>query len=192
MTEKKPTHRRSSKKLIGILALVCVGMFGFGYALVPLYNVLCDTLGINGKTNASQQAESKVVDNSRVVRVQFLANKNANLPWEFRAEKNTMDVHPGETKKLSFYAKNDTDRQMTIQAIPSVTPGRAARHLKKTECFCFTQQTFKAHQAMDMPLLFHIDTKLPKDIKELTLSYTLFEVKHPTKDKPSKQKGMIN
>jgi len=165
------------RTLIIVLSCLVVGMFFFSYALVPLYNVLCKTFGINGKVELVRQDNSQWIDKSRHIRVQFLATNNANLPWDFYPKVKQIEVHPGQNVKLAYFAKNNSNREMTIQAIPSITPGLAAGHLQKTECFCFNQQTLKAHQSMDMPLIFHVDTKLPKNIHELTLSYTLFEIK---------------
>jgi len=154
-------------------------MFAFGFALVPIYNSLCKTLGINGKTNAqaiAYDSEHTAVDKRRVVEVEFVATNNGQVPWVFKPSVKRIKVHPGEVARLSFYAENRTNRTMTVQAIPSVTPGIAAKYLKKTECFCFAKQTLNGHEAMDMPLLFHLDADLPKKISTLTLSYTLFDV----------------
>lgn len=166
-------------KLILILVATVLGMFGFGFALVPIYNSLCKTLGINGKTNTqavSYDVSKAHVDKSREILVEFVATNNSGIPWAFYPKIKKIRVHPGDIAKLSFYAENKTDKKMIVQAIPSVTPGLAAKYLKKTECFCFTQQTLGGHEAMDMPLLFHIDPALPKNIKTVTLSYTLFDV----------------
>lgn len=173
--------KRRNKRLLLWLTLAVVAMFFFGYALVPLYNVLCSTLGINGKTNTSKAANHSFVDKSRTITVLFLANNNANLPWEFKPLVRTIEIHPGENKKIAYYAKNMSNHTMTVQAVPSVTPGLAAGHLKKTECFCFTQQTLKSHQGMEMPVIFHIDNELPKNIHTITLSYTLFNAKKKVK-----------
>ncbi len=173
---------KKTKRIVIILSIVAVGMFFFGYALVPLYNVLCKTLGINGKPTANRVENQSHVDASRTITVQFLANTNANLPWEFKPLTKKIEIHPGENAKITYYAKNLSDHTMVIQAVPSITPGLAARHLKKTECFCFTQQTLKSHEAMDMPLIFHVDATLPRNIHTITLSYTLFEAtKKPVK-----------
>lgn len=170
--------------MVAILFAMALGMFGFGFALVPIYNSLCKTLGINGKTNAQPIAydESRAtVDLSREILVEFVATNNSSIPWSFYPKVNKIRVHPGETARLSFYAENKTNFTMTVQAIPSVTPGLAAKYLKKTECFCFTQQTLNGHEAMDMPLLFHLDPELPADIKTVTLAYTLFDVSNRVK-----------
>lgn len=187
MMKSPHTTRRSNKKLVFWLFCLVIGMFLFGYALVPLYNILCNVLNINGKTNSSSIKNTTLIDKSRSITVQFLATNNANLPWTFYPKTKKIKIHPGENVKLAYFAKNNSNHTMTVQAIPSVTPGLAATHLKKTECFCFNQQTLKAHQSMDMPLIFHLDNKLPKNIHEVTLSYTLFEVKHAV----NKPKGRI-
>jgi cytochrome c oxidase assembly protein subunit 11 len=166
-------------KLVLILSLVVLGMFGFGFALVPIYNSLCKTLGINGKVNreaANYDMSNVKVMRDRDVQVEFVATNNSGVPWAFYPKINKITVHPGEIAKLAFYAENKTDHRMTVQAIPSITPGVAAKYLKKTECFCFTQQTLNGHEAMDMPLLFHLDTDLPANVKTITLAYTLFDV----------------
>lgn len=180
--EHQTQHRRNKKFLIWALVFVVI-MFFFGYGLVPIYNVMCRAFGINGKTNSSSIVNQSIIDKSRTVTVQFLATNNANLPWEFHPMIKKVDIHPGENVKLAYFAKNNSNKTMTVQAIPSVTPGLAAAHLKKTECFCFNQQTLKAHESTKMPIIFHLDNSLPKNIHEVTLSYTLFESKKPIKNK---------
>lgn len=157
------------------LAAAAVGMFGFAFALVPLYNVMCKSLGINGKTAGAAPASGSA-DLSRWVKVQFVTGLNSNMPWTFKPLTRSVRVHPGENKFVHFFSQNNSNHTMVIQAIPSVSPGLAAKYFKKTQCFCFVQHTFKAHQSMKMPLLFHIDKKLPKNIHEITLSYTLFDL----------------
>ncbi len=174
MNKQKRHHR-----LIVILASLVLGMFAFGFALVPIYNSLCKSLGINGKTNpeaVAYDATQAKIDKKREITVEFVATNNSGVPWSFYPKIRKIKVHPGEIAKLSFYAENKTDHQMTVQAIPSVTPGIAAKYLKKTECFCFTQQTLNGHEAMNMPLLFHLDADLPEKVHTVTLSYTLFDV----------------
>ncbi|MDX1654641.1 MAG: cytochrome c oxidase assembly protein [Candidatus Competibacteraceae bacterium] len=170
----KPDNRR----LLGRLLLVVVGMFGFGFALVPLYDVFCDITGLNGKTAnvAVSRTTTDPVDRERLVTVQFLANINQSAPWEFRPQVRTMRVHPGEFYQTSFYAQNLTDRPMVGQAIPSVAPGLAAGHFHKVECFCFNRQPFEAGEGRDMPLAFRIDPDLDPDISTITLSYTFFRL----------------
>jgi cytochrome c oxidase assembly protein subunit 11 len=170
---------KNQAKLLWMLTILVLSMFAFGFALVPIYNSLCKTLGINGKIERKavlyDAARTKIVAN-RQVWVEFVATNNSNVPWAFYPKTHKLAVHPGEMARLAFYAENKTDHRMTVQAIPSVTPGLAAKYLKKTECFCFTQQTLEGHEAMEMPLLFHLDADLPANISTITLSYTLFDV----------------
>jgi cytochrome c oxidase assembly protein subunit 11 len=166
-------------RLIIILSAITLGMFAFGFALVPIYNRLCQTLGINGKVTSqaeAYEATDKTVDKNREITVEFVATNNGSVPWDFYPKTTKIKVHPGEIAKLAFYAENKSNFRMTVQAIPSVTPGIAAKYLKKTECFCFTQQTLNGHEAMNMPLLFHLDTDLPEKVRTITLSYTLYDV----------------
>lgn len=171
-------HNKHTRLLITLTAVV-IGMFGFGFALVPIYNSLCKALNINGKTNpeavAYDPAHTKIA-NHREVLVEFVATNNQGVPWRFYPNVRKIRVHPGEIARLSFYAENTTNHPMSVQAIPSVTPGIAAKYLKKTECFCFTQQTLNGHEAMDMPLLFHLDADLPERVKTITLAYALFDI----------------
>ena len=171
--QTQQANNRIAKKLV----LAVVLMFGFGFALVPLYNVMCKQLGINGKLDSQADALATGIDHSRNIKVIFLATNNANLPWAFKPNVSSLTLHPGENTRISFYARNNTDHAMTVQAIPSIAPGIAAQYLKKTECFCFTQQTLAGHESQNMPILFHIDRNIPSSVHSLTLSYTLFHVK---------------
>jgi len=171
VVEKQSSH----KSLVMKLSLMAVFMLGFGFAMVPLYNVLCSALGLNGKTGGAVPLAVQTVDKSRTITIEFFTTTNDKLPWKFYPIVRELKVHPGKNYRVAFYAENDTDKPMVIQAIPSVAPGYAAKYLKKTECFCFEQQHFKAHESMKMPLLFHIDRDLPKNIRRMTLSYTLFD-----------------
>ena len=180
---------KSIKRIAIILFAAVVLMFFVGYALVPLYNVLCDVLGLNGKTANTSYVNSGLVDKSRTVTVRFVSQSNDKLPWKFYPMTKKVEVHPGENVQLAYFAENDSKKTMTVQAIPSVTPGLAATHLKKTECFCFNQQTLKPGQHMEMPLIFHLDNSLPKNIHELTLSYTLFK---STKQVDENRQGKIS
>jgi cytochrome c oxidase assembly protein subunit 11 len=168
--------RKANLRVVRRLLFVVVGMFGFGFALVPLYDVFCDVTGLNGKTG-SRKAEftDMVVDQDRTVTVEFIANLNDGMPWEFRPAVNKVHVHPGEPFTTSFYAKNLSDKTMVGHAVPSVAPGWAAQHFKKTECFCFTEQVFGAGKGRDMPLRFVVDPELPDKVEVITLSYTFFD-----------------
>ncbi len=168
----------SNRNVLVKLILLAVAMFGFGFALIPIYNSLCKNFGINGKVQLERQAQSTPaeVDANRILRVEFVATNNSSVPWEFYPKIHFVELHPGEMYKLSFYAENKTNHKMIVQAIPSITPGVAAKYLKKTECFCFAQQTLNGHEAMYMPLLFHVDKDIPKYVNTITLSYTLFDI----------------
>ncbi len=165
----------SNARLVKRLLLAVTAMFGFGFAMVPLYNVFCDLTGLNGKVGGRVEAVEVEADLNRTVMVEFVANLNQTMPWEFRPEVSRMEVHPGKVYRTSFYAQNRTDRVMVGQAIPSVSPGVAAQHFKKTECFCFTEQQFAAGEGRDMPVMFMVDTELPDDVEVVTLSYTFFD-----------------
>ena len=172
-------RRKKHTKVAGTLAVLGGLMFGFGFALVPIYNSLCKALSINGKViqdTAPYPAKTLAVADDRDVVVECVATNNGGVPWAFYPKVTRITVHPGKIARLAFYAENKTNRRMTVQAIPSVTPGIAAKYIKKTECFCFTQQTLNGHEAMDMPLLFHLDPELPADVKTITLAYALFDV----------------
>lgn len=150
-------------------------MFAFGYALVPLYDVLCQVTGLNGKTG---QAEAAVADRAvvedRWVTVEFTGNSMSGLPWEFRPAQKSMRVRPGALSVALYEARNTADETITGQAVPSVAPNQAAMHFKKIECFCFSQQTLKAGETRQMPVRFVVNPGLPKDITTVTLSYAFF------------------
>ncbi len=173
--------RKATRGLVARLTLVAVGMFGFGFALVPLYDVFCDLTGINGKTGRLDQAsaEATQVDESRWVTVEFIANVSSGLPWTFRPDERRIRVHPGEVAETVFFARNTTSVDGVGQAVPSVAPSLAAKYFSKTECFCFSQQPLNAGELKEMPVKFIVDPRLPKDIKTITLAYTFFESKQP-------------
>jgi cytochrome c oxidase assembly protein subunit 11 len=160
--------------------IVAVLMFGFAFALIPLYNTFCEITGLNGKTSGqvvAQEALSKqIVDENRLITVQFDASVNSKLNWAFRPTELNMQVTPGKLYKTNFYAKNLSDKEITGRATYSVTPGKASLYFNKTECFCFTEQTLKAHEEVIMPVTFIVDTKLAKDVNIMTLSYTFYKL----------------
>lgn len=169
----------SNGKLAVKLALIPLAMFGFGYALVPIYNVFCDVTGLNGKTGeiSTVEAEMKKVDESRMVTVEFDTNVNGQLPWKFGPLQTSMQVHPGQVVEAMFYAENTSDHAIVGQAVPSMAPAAASVYFKKTECFCFTQQTLGPGERRNMPVRFIVDPKLPENISTMTLSYTFFQAK---------------
>ncbi len=170
--ERSAANRRVVKRL----GIAVVAMFGFGFAMVPLYDVFCDITGINGKTGRieTEAALSQKVDEDRLVTVEFLSSVNSELPWEFRPMVRRVKVHPGEVTEVSYFARNKTDRLIAGQAIPSLAPGLAAKYFNKTECFCFTRQTLQPNESKKMPLRFVVDPHLPEEVRTVSLSYTFF------------------
>lgn len=172
--------KRSNARVIGWCLSGVVGMFAFGFALVPLYDVFCDITGINGKTSGRYEAtETSATDMNRTIKVQFLAQNGPDMPWVFRPVARSVEVHPGEATTVNFYAENPTDRDMVGQAVPSLSPSEGTLYFHKTECFCFNQQPLAAGQSTEMPLVFIVDQDLPSHITKLTLSYTLYDQGEP-------------
>ena len=169
-----PSRHRVVKKLV----VVAVLMFGFGFALVPLYDVFCRVTGLNGKTGviAGQDAAASIADSSREITVEFMANTAGNAAWEFYPRQAKLKVHPGALYTTTYYARNKVAQTVVGQAVPSVAPAIASKYFSKTECFCFSRQSFLAHEGRDMPVTFIVDPALPDDIKTVTLSYTFFDV----------------
>lgn len=171
--------KKSHAKVAGkMLALACA-MFGFGYLMVPLYDIICDITGINGKTGRVSAAQANVAQNElvaedRTVIVEFVSSINQGGSWIFKPTEKTMSVTPGKLYHSSYYAENLSDNTVVAQATPSVSPFAAARYFNKTECFCFTRQAFEPGASKDMPLTFIIDEDLPININRVTLSYTFF------------------
>jgi cytochrome c oxidase assembly protein subunit 11 len=167
----------STKALVAKLVLAVVGMFGFGFALVPMYDVFCEWTGLNGKTGGRvEYSATQEINKDRVVTVQFTASNNAAMSWSFEPMVHQVEVHPGELTEIRYFARNPGTSRMVAQAVPSVSPLKAADYLRKTECFCFTQQVLEAGESIEMPVLFYVDPALPADVSKLTLSYTLFDV----------------
>ncbi|MDZ7734993.1 MAG: cytochrome c oxidase assembly protein [Gammaproteobacteria bacterium] len=161
------------------LALIPVAMFGFGYALVPLYNVFCDLTGLGGrgvKQVDASSVDARGVDRSRDIRVEFVTSVNGNLPWEFKALTGTTRIHPGALNEAEFVVENTSDKTIVGRAIYNVSPAVASVYFSKTECFCYTEQTLAPGEEMTMPVRYIIDTDLPGNIKGVTLSYTFFEL----------------
>ncbi len=177
MTEHQSAVQKEANKKLAIKVLyVVIGALLFAFALVPLYDVLCSLTGLNGKTDntAATLAKAKV-DPSRMVTVQFVSAVMPGLGWNFYPKQTSVTLHPGQIETVIFVAKNTTSETVSGQAVPSVTPGKASTHLKKIECFCFVNQSLKSGETKEMPLRFFISPDLPKDVKELTLSYSFFK-----------------
>lgn len=192
--QKDQVPPRDHKRLVVILTLAVIFMFGFCYMLVPLYQLICKQEGINGKgaNYAAKIDASMKVDNTRTIKVFFTTTLHGNLDFKFIPLQRSIEVHPGEAKLVYFYAENKTGHGITVQAIPSITPNDAARFLKKTECFCFTQQFFSEKEKADMPVYFFVEPSVPKEIKEITLSYTLFDASAYKKKQLPFTKGRID
>lgn len=172
------TEQKQHKRLALKLTLAVLAMFGFGYALVPLYGMLCEITGLNGKTGEVSAAQVRVQapDLERTVTVRFVATVNNSAPWEFRPNDLTMQVHPGVLYQTSYRAANKTGERLAAQAVPSVAPREGSLYFSKTECFCFTRQEFAPNEARDMPVQFVIDPDLPEHVDSLILSYTFYDV----------------
>jgi cytochrome c oxidase assembly protein subunit 11 len=163
-----------------VLTGVAILMFGFAFALVPLYDTLCRVLGINGKfaqTEYQIPTPSASTPDTREVRVEMVTANSERLRWSFYPLVGAMGVHPGQLYRAQFYAKNNSGRTMTVRAIPSITPTAGADYLVKTDCFCFRMQTLEAGESMKMPLVFRVSPELPEKYRTLTLSYALFEAR---------------
>lgn len=170
--------QKANKKTVLKSVFAVFAMFGFGFAMVPLYDVFCDITGLNGKTSGRYEetrAQEHVVDESRQVRVQFVTQNNENMPWEFRPVDYQVKVNPGALVAVEFYAKNPTDKPMVAQAVPSLSPSEGTNYFHKTECFCFSRQVLKPGEEVLMPLRFVVDEALPEHLGTLTLSYTIFD-----------------
>lgn len=182
------TAQTTNGTIITRLLILVIVMFGFGFALVPIYDVFCDITGLNGKTGDRVELQgSQSIDQNRLVKVQFIANLNDNMPWEFKPLTRFIEVHPGEPTTIMYYAKNITSLPIIGQAVPSVAPGLAAAYFQKTECFCFTEQKLEPGEDKLMPVKFIVDSSLPEDFNELTLSYTFFVKPSETSKKPNSQ-----
>ena len=187
--------RRDNLRMLGKLCVIVLGMFGFGYALVPLYIAICEMTGINvlalGEKlipGASVQSANTQVDTTRTITIEFDAN--ARGPWDFKPAVRSVQVHPGELTTVMYEFQNVQDRTMAAQAIPSYAPRQASPHFNKLECFCFNQYTLAPGEKKLWPVAFVIDPKLPKDVTTITLSYTFFEVGGKTPPAPAGSVGM--
>lgn len=189
--EPKPDQKPMALKLVVIVAV----MFGFGYAMVPMYRAICTALGINVLSlaerevpgTASRAKPNTQVDTSRTITVEFDAN--ARGPWSFKPEMRSLQVHPGQLNTVVYEFRNDQARTMSAQAIPSYAPKQSTAHFNKLECFCFNEYTLKPGESKRWPVVFVIDPKLPRDVKTITLSYTFFEVGGKVPPAPAGQLG---
>lgn len=175
MDKDKPNDNISTAALAGRLLLLAVGMFGFGFLLVPLYDAFCEVTGFGGRTNESPAAVEASAETNRTIKLEFVTTVNEYAPWEFHSAVPGMSVHPGGLYDATFVATNLSDRELIGQAVPSVAPQEAAKHFKKLDCFCFTTQEFAAGESRELPVRFIIDSSLPEHVDTITLSYTFFD-----------------
>ena len=165
----------SKKTLIRLVVTVPL-MFAFGFALVPLYDVFCEVTGINGKVFQTQNADNLVIDDGRPISLQFISTNNENMPWTFKPSEEVMQIETGKYHSATFYVKNTTTKKMVARAVPSVAPSNAAAHLKKLECFCFEEQELMPGEDAILPVKLLVSNELPSNIKNIILSYTIFDI----------------
>jgi len=174
--------RSGNGPLLAKLVTLAAAMFMFAiFVLPPLYDLFCEITGIGGKTEGAYTAVAVEVDTSREIEVQFVATKNATMPWDFYPMEERVIVHPGESREVAFYAQNRTGQDMVGQAIPNVLPNNAADYFHKTECFCFNNQPLLAGETAELELVFIVDPDLPASVNTVTLSYTMFDITDRTK-----------
>ncbi|MBE20043.1 MAG: cytochrome c oxidase assembly protein [Gammaproteobacteria bacterium] len=167
-----------SKRTIRNLCLTVIGMFGFGFLLVPIYDVFCEITGLNGKIEGPSTLSPEAIQeaNKRDMLIQFVTHNNESMPWIFKSEASQVKIRTGVQQSVLFVFENTTDKDMVGQVIPSVSPGRGAEYFHKTECFCFEQQKLLAGERVELPVIFIIDPNIPLDIGSLSLGYTLFDI----------------
>lgn len=180
MKENAPVMERRNRRVATILAAVACLMFGFGFAMVPLYSLLCEATGLQSisvRTRADDVTRTVTnADPARELVVKFNAVVQPELPWDFYPEQNRIEVHPGQTYTVNFVAANQSDTSITAQAIPSIAPWQATPYFHKVECFCFSRQTLDGGKSVKMPLRFIVSADMPADISSLTLSYSFLRV----------------
>ncbi len=175
MPEKPADHSASNRSLVAQLVILTVAMFGFGFLLVPLYDVFCELTGFAGRPNTEAAVVEEAPDLTRDIRIEFITVVNDYARFEFAADVDSMTVNPGKMYYATFTAKNLAGEHKIAQAVPSITPSTAAEYFKKIECFCFSSQEFTANEGRAMPLQFIVDPNLPDYIDTITLQYTFFD-----------------
>lgn len=172
-----PETRKANRKLTGQLCLMAAGAFAFGFALVPLYDVICDITGYGNRAalrEAASMTETTPVD--RRVTLEMISANPTFGSWEFRPVVSNMEVQPGRLYEAKFYARNLLERDVTGQAIPSIAPTQATKYFHKTECFCFTPQSFASLEGREMTVRFIVDPALPANVDRVTLAYSMYSV----------------
>ena len=174
-SDNPPRIRKHLIRLGVIIAL----MFAFPFASIPMYRAFCQWTGLNGKIALVAAGAPRVPDSKqaeRVVTVEFVADADPKLPWSLRPESSQIKVHLGESHRMNFYAENHSGAQVVARAVPSISPGEAASHFKKTQCFCFDAITLKGEEKLEMPVVFYLDENFPTDVSTVTLAYKVFNV----------------
>ena len=186
---KQDKTETNNKRVVGVSSLVVIAMFGFGFALIPLYDVFCDVLGINGSYQTiedgtydakaeTERALKNGVDESRTITMQFLVTDNDALDLEFKSRTKSLTMNPGQIKEVSYYVKNRSNKPMVLQAIPDITPNMAKKYLAKIECFCFQKQTLQPGEEKEMPLRFVVNSALPERYPVLTMTYRFIDLNY--------------
>jgi cytochrome c oxidase assembly protein subunit 11 len=173
-------RQRANARLVWGMVLAAGVMFGFGFAIAPYYDAICDYVGIGGRVKGASQEQVYQADQNREITVEFVSAVNGTMPLEFHPETTKLKIHPGQYYTVNFYAENTSDKKIMGRAIPSISPAWATAHFKKTECFCFSEQEFQPHEGRHMPVRFVVDPEVQTDITEMALAYTFFDITEKT------------
>jgi len=172
--------QKANARLVWRIVIIALLMFGLGFAIAPYYDAVCSYFGISGRVKEASAEQAFQVDASREITLEFVTVVNGEMPLRFRAETSKLKLHPGQYYTVNFYAENTSDKKLVGRAIPSISPAWSSAYLKKVECFCFSEQEFEPHHERKMPVRFVIDPAVQADTKEMTLSYTFFDVTEKT------------
>ena len=172
--QEQANKEKDTNRIVKQLVLMAVGMFAFGFALIPLYDIFCEVTGFRTQNERDTITQNMQIDKERLITVEFIANNNQNSTWEFRPVISKIQVNPGQIYTVNYFAKNLVNTSVVGTATPDVKPVEMNKHFKKLECFCFTQQEFAGNEGREMPVQFVIDPNVPKHIERMTLSYTFF------------------
>ena len=168
--------QKANTRLVWRMVIVALLMFGMGFAIAPYYDAVCDFFGISGRVKEASAEQAYAVDNSRNITVEFVTVVNGDMPLKFRAETGKLVIHPGQYYTVNYFAENTSDKKLIGRAIPSISPAWSSSFLKKVACFCFSEQEFEPHKERKMPVRFVVDPAVQADTKEMTLSYTFFDI----------------
>ena len=172
--------QKANARLVWRIVAIALLMFGLGFAIAPYYDAVCNYFGISGRVKEASTEQAYQVDQSRNITLEFVTVVNGQMPLRFRAETGKLQIHPGQYYTVNFYAENTSDKKLTGRAIPSISPAWSSSYLKKAECFCFSEQEFEPHKERKLPVRFVVDPAIQADTKEMTLSYTFFDITEKT------------